>query len=190
MTYSNFVDVDDLKSNSPILQYVNSDELSVFIKPAQDIYIGRYLGRSFYYHLMNNLNTNTLSSDEEQLLIEYIFPAETWWITHEFALYSNYKFTNKSMSKQSSDNSTPAELVEVNFVISNIRDKAEYFTDILIRHLKDNYQKYPEYYQFYMSFENTPADTTPYFSGIYIPDRWNYENCSLKNVIYIPPTNP
>ena len=52
MIYSPFIEVKYLKDNSPILQYVNDDELSVYIRPAQDIYIQKALGTKLYYGLM------------------------------------------------------------------------------------------------------------------------------------------
>ena len=114
MIYAAFIDVKFLKDNSPILQYVNSDELSVYVRPAQDVYIQKALGSKLYYSLMNKISTGSLQQFEIDLITKYIQPALVWWSTHEFALYANYKFTNKSISKQNSDNSEPSDLNEVN----------------------------------------------------------------------------
>lgn len=181
MIYSPFIEVKYLKDNSPILQYVNDDELSVYIRPAQDIYIQKALGTKLYYGLMERNTTVTLNMDEVELIARYIQPALVWWTTMEFALYANYKFTNKAISKQNSDNSEPSELVEVNYLTSSIRDKAEYYTERLTRHLMENYTKFKEYYEVYgKGIENINSSRENYFSGIYLGRTFN--ECKLKNI--------
>ena len=170
MIYSAFITVKYLKDNSPILQYVNEDELAVYIKPAQDTYIQRCLGTKFYYSLMDKISTTSLNVDEIDLITQYIQPALTWWATMEFALYANYKFTNKAISKQNSDNSNPSDLNEVNYLTSSIRHKAQYFTDRLTKHLMGVTTTFPEYLEFYINtFENIPSSRQNYFWGIYVP---------------------
>lgn len=171
MTYSAFITVTYLKENSPILQYVNEDELQVYIKPAQDIHLQKILGTKFYYSLMNKISTGSLNQDEVNLIAQYIQPVVVWWTTHEFSLYANYKFTNKAVSKQNSDNSEPAELNEVNYLTSNIRQKAQFFSDRLTKHLMGETTKFPEYLEMYQnSFENIPSSRQNFYWGIYIPD--------------------
>lgn len=168
MTFSAFLTVKNLKDNSPILSYVNEDELQVYIRPAQDIYIQRGLGTKMYYNLMSKVATQTLIPIEVELITQYIQPALVWWATHEFALYANYKFTNKSISKQNSDNSTPSDLSEVNYVTTNIRNKAEYFSERLTKHLMGSIAVFPDYIQVYDNlYENVPSTRDNFFWGIY-----------------------
>lgn len=170
MIYSAFISVNYLKDNSPILQYVNEDELQVYIRPAQDVYIQKALGTQLYYSLMNKISSQTLNVNELNLITQYIQPALVWWTTHEFALYANYKFTNKAISKQNSDNSNPSDLNEVNYLTTNIRQKAQYFTDRLTKHLMGETTTFPEYLEVYQNtFENIPSSRDNFFWGIYIP---------------------
>jgi len=170
MIYSAFITVKYLKDNSPVLQYVNEDELSVYIRPAQDVYIQKALGTKLYYTLMEKVSNQSLNSNDIDLLTKYIQPALVWWTTHEFALYANYKFTNKALSKQSSDNSEPSELNEVNYVTTSLRQKAQYFTDRLTKHLMGMTNVFPEYLELIdNTFENIPSSRDNYFWGIYVP---------------------
>jgi hypothetical protein len=170
MIYSAFITVKYLKDNSPILAYVNDDELQVFIKPAQDIYLQKILGTKFYYSLMDKISTNSLNVNEIDLITQYIQPVVVWYTTMEFALYANYKFTNKSISKQNSDNSNPSELNEVNYVTTSLRQKAQYFGDRLTKHLMGETTTFPEYLEYYTNtFENIPSSRQNYYWGIYVP---------------------
>lgn len=170
MIYSAFITVKYLKDNSPILQYVNEDELQVYIRPAQDVYIQKALGTKFYYSLMGKISNTSLNTNEIDLITQYIQPSLVWWTTHEFALYANYKFTNKAISKQNSDNSNPSELNEVNYLTTSLRQKAQYFTDRLTKHLMGETTKFPEYLEYYTNtFENIPSSRQNYYWGIYVP---------------------
>jgi hypothetical protein len=170
MIYAAFIDVKFLKDNSPILQYVNEDELQVYIRPAQDVYIQKALGSKLYYSLMNKISTGSLQQFEIDLITKYIQPSLVWWSTHEFALYANYKFTNKAISKQNSDNSEPSDLNEVNYLTTNIRNKAQYFTERLTRHLMGETTTFPEYLEVLDNvFENIPSSRDNFFWGIYVP---------------------
>lgn len=170
MIYSAFFSVKYLKDNSPVLQYVNDDELQVYIRPAQDIYIQKALGSKLYYSLMEKINNQTLNNNDVDLISKYIQPALVWWVTHEFALYANYKFTNKAISKQNSDNSNPSELNEVNYLTTSLRQKAQYFTDRLTKHLMGSTTIFPEYLELLDNvFESIPSSRDNYFWGIYVP---------------------
>lgn len=170
MIYSAFITVKYLKDNSPVLQYVNEDELQVYIRPAQDIYIQKALGSKLYYSLMEKISNQSLNSNDIDLITKYIQPSLVWWTTHEFALYANYKFTNKAISKQNSDNSDPSELNEVNYLTTSLRQKAQYFTDRLTKHLMGSTNIFPEYLELLDNvFESIPSSRDNYFWGIYVP---------------------
>ncbi len=170
MIYAAIIDVTYLKDNSPILQYVNDDELKVYIRPSQDVYIQKALGTKLYYSLMEKINNGSLNTNDIDLITKYIQPSLVWWTSMEFALYANYKFTNKAISKQNSDNSEPSELNEVNYLTTSLRQKAQYFTDRLTKHLMGSTDIFPEYLELIdNTFESIPSSRDNYFWGIYVP---------------------
>lgn len=173
-TFSGFITTKYIKDNSPALGYVNDDELRTCIRPAQDIYIKEPLGTLLYWRLMNGINQNNLNADEITLLKQYIQPALLYWTLHEWVLMSAYKLTNKSLSKQNSDNSEPSDFGEVNYFKNNLRHWAQYYTQDLINYLKDNFALYPEYYGQITGYEEKSPNNKNFYFGIYIPsNRWD-----------------
>jgi len=94
---------------------------------------------------MSAINNSNVSSDQQELLRQYIQPALQYWVIYEWVLWSNYKLTNKSVSLQNSDNSNPADFSQVISLKNNVRDWAEYYTERISNYLKDNPNKFPEY---------------------------------------------
>lgn len=178
MTFSALITTNYIKDNSPMLGYVNDDELRTCIKPAQDIHIGSVLGNRLYKRIADAVLNNNLSSDDILLIETYIQPALMYWVIYEYLLLSNYRLTNKAISKQSSDNSTPSDLVEVNKVKSNIRDWCEYYNQNITDYLMDNIVLFPEYTLASGYSEKVGKRNNFLFGGMYIPrhrfgSRWD-----------------
>jgi len=170
-TFSAFITTKYILDNTGALGYINSDELRTFIKPAQDLYIERALGSNLYRTIMDAITNNTVSSDQEKLLRGYIQPALQYWVLHEYIMWSSLKLTNKSVSLQSSDNSTPADFNQVIALKNNIRDNAEFYTEKISNFLKDNPNLFPEYLSGNSGFSDTFAKSDNYmiFGGMYVP---------------------
>jgi hypothetical protein len=170
-SFAAFITTKYIKDNTPALGYINDDELRTFIRPAQDQYIERVLGSNLYKALITSVIGNTVSTDEDVLLRQYIQPSLQYWTIYEYVLWSNYKLTNKSVSLQNSDNSNPAEFNQVIALKNNIRDWAEFYTERISNFLKDNPNLYPEYYSGNSGFsdKHPKSDNYMIFGGLYIP---------------------
>lgn len=166
-----FITTTYIKNNTAALGYVNDDELRTFIKPAQDIYISRVLGTKLYNRLKDGVENNNLNANEINLLREYIQPALQYWTIYEWILWSNYKLTNKALSKQNSDNSNPSDLNEVNYLKSSIRDWAEYYSQRISDFLRDNTELFPQYLEGVSGYSEKSPRNDNFFFGIYIPSR-------------------
>jgi len=171
MTASAFITTQYIKDNSPILAYVNDDTLRVHIIPAQDMNLERVLGTKLFTRLKDGLINNNLNNNEVFLIRTYIQPALMYWVIYQYILWSNYKFTNKAVSKQNSDNSNPSDMVEVNYLKSNISDYAEYYSQRLTNYLKDYFALFPQYYEGITGYSEIYPDYSNYiFGGLYMPD--------------------
>lgn len=169
MTYSYYITPKQIKDNTPILGYVNEDELVTFIRPAQDMYIERVVGTRLNTRLQTRIQMNTVNADDIELLKGYIQPALQYWVLHEFLLLSHYKLTNKSVTKQDSDNSQAADLTEVRAVKSNIRDWAEYYSQRMTDYLMDHTNEFPEY-MLATGYQQKVGKRNNYiFGGMFIP---------------------
>lgn len=170
-TFSAFITTKYIKDNTPVLGYVNDDELKTFIKPSQDIYISRILGTTLYESLMTGVLNQSLNNDRIRFIREYIKPALQYWVIYEYILWSNYKLTNKAVSKQNSDNSSPSDMTEVNTLKDSVRNWAEYYNQLITNYLKDNTNIFPEYLAGGSGYSNKHPKSDNYFFGMYIPNQ-------------------
>lgn len=173
MTASVFITTKYIKDNSPILGYVNDDELRPFIQPTQDMNLERVLGTNLYVRLKEGVVNNNLNANEIYLIRTYIQPALMYWVMYQYILWSNYKLTNKAVSKQNSDNSNPSDMSEVNYLKSNLSDWAEYYSQRITNYLRDNFALFPQYYEGVSGWSELAPDYSNYiFGGMYIQDAW------------------
>ena len=169
--YASFITTKYIKDNTAALGYINDDELRTFIRPAQDQYVERVLGSNLYRALINAVINSTLSSDQEELLRQYIQPALQYWVIYEWVLWSNYKLTNKSVSLQNSDNSNPADFSQVISLKNNVRDWAEYYTEMISDFLRDNTSVFPQYLEGVSGYSEKFPKNDTYFWGMFIPNQ-------------------
>lgn len=167
MIYVNFISTTYLKDNSPIIANVSDDELVPFIKIAQDTGLQRALGTNLMKDLQNKVANSSLNADEVILLEEYIQPCVVWLVTQEWTLFSHYKYTNKGITKQTSDNSASADFKEVNFLRDDVRNKGEYFKERLTRYLLANQPLFPMYWGGTVDVSTILPKYNNYYSGIY-----------------------
>jgi hypothetical protein len=82
--------------------------------------------------------------------------------------FINLKITNKSIAKEGSEFSTPAELTELKFLRSAVLDMAEFYKRRMIKYLLDHPSMFPAYNN-PNALDNMPKSAQAYFTGIYIP---------------------
>jgi hypothetical protein len=86
---------------------IDDDILIPYIYRAQDINLQQILGTTFYQRLEDGVINNNLNSDEENLLRNYIQNMLVEWTTYYAIPNINMKFTNKSVTQDSSEFGTP-----------------------------------------------------------------------------------
>lgn len=166
-TYSVFVDTQYVKNNSPVIDYVEDSELQTFLKIAQDVHLQRILGTNLFKDLQSKVSNNSFNNNEITLVNEYIQPVVSYCTVYEWILYNHYKFTNKGITKQNSDNSSSADLNEVNFVRDDYRNKMEYFKERLTKYLLANSSQFPLYWGGPIDVSTIVPKYDNYYSGIY-----------------------
>ncbi len=177
-----FISVDYLKENTTIQNNVDSDVVAPFIKKAQDTHLQQILGSRFYNHLCDAFVAGTLTSDEEDLIRDYIQQMVAEWTLYLVLPHLNYKLTNKAISQQSSEFSNPSALEEVKYLRTSVRDLAEFYSERLTTYLCDFKSLFPVYVSPGTN-ENLVKNSRTFFSGMYIPNRVIYrdgekcENC-------------
>lgn len=165
-----FVTSEQVKQNSTIEMNVDDSKISPIIMKVQYIYIQQSLGSSFYEHLVNAVSGGTLTTAEDNLIRTYLQPTIIEYTVYEVLPFLNFKATNKAISKQNSDNSTPSDLSEIKYLRSNVKDMAEFMNTRLVKYLCDNSNLFPEYLN-PTHPENLPKKSKTYFTGVYIPKK-------------------
>jgi len=172
-----FISTTELKTKTPINQNVDDQNLVMSIAYAQDIYIQPILGTNLYETLKTLVTSGITQSqyyDYKTLLDEHIRPTLIQWSLVECLIFLRFKLMNKSVVGQNSDNSIPSTLEEFTFLLNEIKNRAEFFSQRLIAYLLANNVKFPEYRQ-----NNTIDDMKPegnaYYCGIQLDD---YDLCN------------
>lgn len=145
-TTAYFVSAQFIKDYTFVDENVDEKYLMVAIKEAQEIYIREYLGTGLYNDLTTNIVANTVSSNYQTLLNDYIVPALKYWAMYEAAPFLKFKFTNKNVVNKNSDNSSASDIKEFEKVMKWIEDKARFYTERCVRYLLQNQTTYPLYF--------------------------------------------
>ena len=177
VNYAGFVTTQYIKNNTPIIAYVEDDELQPFIKVAQDTHIRKTLGTNLFNDLKTKVLNNSLDSDEVSLMNDYVQPATSWCVVYEFSLFNHYKITNKGITKQNSENSVSAELNEVNSLRDNIKNKSEFFKDMLCKYLMAKQALFPLYYGGDINVDTIQPSHKNFYYGLYTGKRRYNSGC-------------
>lgn len=163
-----FISMTYLRDNTPIEDNVDDDKLTPFVIQAQTTYLQEVLGATFYDHLKDGVQNNTLNSDETSLMRNYIQPMVAQYAFYLSMPFITFKATNKSISKESSENSTPVDLSELKYLRNAVLDTAEFYKRRLIVYLLNYDYLFPTYAS-PAAKDNMPKSAQDYFNGVYIP---------------------
>lgn len=175
MAVALFINPDYIKKVSILDENVDEKVIRVCIKEAQDVRVHRILGSDLYNKYVTDINTSGsagVTGVYKTLMDDYIINALTYWTLYEIALWLNYKYRNKAIAAQTSDNGQPVDLSTVQALRDEHKDKAEWYSQQLTKYLVANETSYPEY-----SANNDSNDIQP--------DGDNYD-CAIytKNIPY------
>lgn len=171
----------DLKDNTPINDNTADYLLNTAIRDAQAINLQQITGTVLYKKILQLVNDDTIGNPEnakyKSLLDDYIQPL----IINYAFVYAipaiRFKFMNVGVVSQSSDNSTPTDTKELQMVLDDARNKAEYYATILSDYLKAHTKDYPEFLQNKEYDEKRPM-INQYTSGLVLsdvyPDQFHY----------------
>jgi len=165
-----FISTVYLKENTTIEDNVDDTKLVPYIYSSQDTHIQQALGTNFYNRLKSGVTNNDLTTLEDDFLRDYVQPCLAQWVFYEVYPFLNFKTTNKAVSKESSEFSQPSELDEIKYMRQTIRDLAEFYLRRINQYLCDFGYLFPEY-ENPDPYENLPANSKSYFSGMYLQRR-------------------
>lgn len=175
------ISTDTLKQNTPINDNVADYLLNAAIRDAQTINLQQTTGTCLYKKILQLVADNTIEAPENEkyktLLDEYIQPLVINYALVYAIPAIRFKLMNVGVVSQSSENSQPTSLQEMQYVADEARNKAEYYATLLSNFLKANFKVYPEYLANKAIDEKRPT-CTQYTSGLVLsdvyPDEWHY----------------
>jgi hypothetical protein len=165
-----FISESYVKDNTVLDENVDAKLLRNVIEDVQRIKFEQYLGTDLYNDFKTEIAADPdLSGNAlyKTLLQEYIQPCLKHWVVFECCDYLVFKFRNKGVVKQNSENSQSLLLDEVQYLKDQSRIKAEFLAKRLVEYLCDNEDTYPKYNDNGDSSDLQPTKNT-YFSGIYL----------------------
>jgi len=123
----------DMKAITPTIQYV------------QQVYIKSLLGTRLYDQILSQISTNTVSALNTTLLDNYVIPCMLYYILSECTPVFKYRYANKGIMIKNSDNSQPADLQEIQFLMDKWKNNAEALAEICTKYLVSESTDYPLY---------------------------------------------
>jgi hypothetical protein len=163
-----FISTEYLRTNTPIEANVDDTKLTPYIIQAQDTYLQEGIGETFYDRLKDGVANNNLNADEQAFMRNFVQPQIAQYAFYLAMPFIAFKATNKSVSKESSEYSAPAELNELKFLRNNVLDIAEFYKRRMIKYLLDHPSMFPQYNN-PNSRDNMPKSIQSYFGGLYVP---------------------
>ena len=142
-----FISEEYLKENTVIDANVDMKILLPTIWQSQEQHIQSILGGALYKDLLSKIApTDTLAGNDLTLVDDYIAPALLWWVLYEADITMLYKYRNKNVSKNNSENSSAVDFKEHRYLREYHMDKAEWWSQRLIDYLCNNSVLFPQYY--------------------------------------------
>lgn len=158
-------DTEYLLNNCMIDRNVDPKLLNQSLIDAQEIHIQQVLGNALYNKVMKMLNDQNITGAYQILNDDYIGRAQAYWAWYLVTPFLNYKFTNKSVSEQRSDQSEPTSMSNIITLRDEIRDRAEYYTKRIRQFIVNNESELPEY-TMNTDIDAILPDADPYFCGV------------------------
>jgi hypothetical protein len=163
------VSEEKLKAFTSINQNVSPADLIPYILQSQDIVLQNYIGATYYMQLKNQVVSNTVSTDNQFLLDNYIGNALCNWGLFYALPFLKYKIFNKSVVSPTSENSDSITLEELKFLMEQVRSAGETYMKRMIEWMV----LHPGAYQAYVAPRvldgQLPERGNPYFGSLVTP---------------------
>jgi hypothetical protein len=173
-----FINVNTIKERSALHTNVDDKLILPEILTAQDMYLLPALGTALYNRLQSGIENNNLNADEVDLLDNFITNPLVYYTLSELPVGLSYQFYNKGLVRKNSENTETPQMQDLIDVASRYRTRAEFYTQRLIKHLKqvsstsDKFQEYVNY--------GTGVDIIKPERDAYQASIWLGDDCDCK----------
>ncbi|SHF91154.1 DUF6712 family protein [Dysgonomonas macrotermitis] len=130
------------KLHSPVTGNTDLTEFMPYISIAQELYLAPVLGESLMTELKDQINLNTLSVKNSDLIIK-IAPALAFFAVYQGLPFHWASIVNKGITIRESENSKGININDVAQLRRWIRDDAGIFIKLLVEYLCSSREYYP-----------------------------------------------
>jgi hypothetical protein len=156
-----------LKQSSIINDNADMKVITPTVILVQDLYIHPILGTDLFNEIKTQISNSSVSATNQTLLDDYILPTMVWYLLCECTPVFKYRYMNKGIMVKNSENSQPADLTEIQYLMDKWKNNAEAYaqraTNFLIRYSTT----YPLYLANFESDEIKP-NMNNYTSGLFL----------------------
>lgn len=170
------IDETTVKKTSFIDENVDVNLIKATIETAQDLYIHPILGTALYNEILGQISAGTLTAANTTLLDSYIRKALVWWTLTEGVDVFTYKFRNKGILKETSENTQTSSLEEIKRLIDKFRNRAEEYSERTTKYLFENYDTYPLILSPGTGIDVIHPNTTNYSTGWFLGKQRPHSN--------------
>ena len=142
---SNYLTTNALKNLTAISANVDVSLLENFIPISESMSIDPILGLALSTEIRTQIDADTISAANQNLLDNYILPASAWSTFLEASTFLFMRTEAKGITKKYSDNSQAIDIKEFSLYKQSIMDKKTFYCSRLIDFLELNKTSYPLY---------------------------------------------
>jgi hypothetical protein len=178
-----FINVNTIKERSALHSNVDDKLILPEILTAQDMYLLPALGTALYNRLQDGIENNNLTADEVDLLDNFITNPLVYYTLSELPVGLSYQFYNKGLVRKTSDNTDTPQMQDLIDVASRYRTRAEFYTQRLIKHLKQvssTTDKFQEYVNYGSGVDIIKPDQDAYQASIWLGDEYGCKPMSFE----------
>lgn len=157
-----------LKRNSLIDENVDEGYITPVIEICQDQFVQEILGTDLYNEIKGQIQTPPLSALNETLLNEKVLPAMRWWVLSKLVKPLTYKFGNMGVKQIETENHVTPSIDELNFLVEEYMNRAEYYANAATLYLIENSNDYPLYCNGNDQIDEVKPRRNQYRSGIFL----------------------
>jgi hypothetical protein len=171
-----------LRETIPFNGNVDMNDLTPHIIVAQEMYIQPLLGTNFYNYMISKYSGQTLTTNEE-VLMGYIKPVLAFKVGSLSLSFLTYSIKNKGPQTQSGDNSASVDRGVLSYLLNEMDNRFEFYSQRLVNYLDDNSSLFPGY------TTNNTTDFTPdktVYSGPFVFDDVDSRQCFFNRFGYWP----
>lgn len=158
-----------LKENTIINENVDDKILTPIIIFVQDQYLHPILGTDLFNEIKAQIITPPVSSANQTLLDDYLMKVMLWYVLSESTPAMKYKYMNKGIMIKNSENSQPADLSEIKFLMDRWKNNAEMYAQRATNYLKEHTDTYP-LYLLNEDCDDIQPNSNNYTTSIYLGD--------------------